>query len=285
MAEKDKKYYWLKLHRDFFKRHDIQIIEAMPNGKDYILFYLKLLCESVDHEGNLRFSKEIPYNEEMLSTITHTNIDVVRSGVKLFAELGMMEIMTDGTYFMREVHKMLGSETYWAKKKREQREKENPQIDYNTELLENVQQMSNDCPTCPSKSKSIDKDKDKDIDIEKERGITLDELYIKLCPNLEPYKPGNYQSEITSLLKAMHSNYISWEDIENAFKMANESEFLQGKVTDWRADFKWLIKLPNIQKVLSGNYKNKTYEKSKKPEMFEQDYGEIDDLEKMMLRR
>ena len=34
------KFYWLKLKRDFFKRHDIQIIEAMPNGKDYVLFYL-----------------------------------------------------------------------------------------------------------------------------------------------------------------------------------------------------------------------------------------------------
>lgn len=48
MAEK---FYWLKLKRDFFKRHDIRIIESMPNGKDYILFYLKLLCESVDTYG------------------------------------------------------------------------------------------------------------------------------------------------------------------------------------------------------------------------------------------
>ena len=70
MAEKDKKYYWLKLKRDFFKRHDIQIIEDMPNGKDYILFYVKLLCESVDHDGRLRFNEEIPYNEEMLATIS-----------------------------------------------------------------------------------------------------------------------------------------------------------------------------------------------------------------------
>lgn len=123
MAEKDKKYYWLKLHRDFFKRHDVQIIESMPNGKDYILFYLKLLCESVDHNGNLRFSENIPYNEEMLATITRTNVDIVRSAVKIFVELGMMEIMTDGTYFMTEVNKMLGSETYWAKKKREQKAK------------------------------------------------------------------------------------------------------------------------------------------------------------------
>lgn len=115
------KYYWLKLKRDFFKRHDIQIIEAMPNGKDYILFYLKLLCESVDHEGNLRFSDEIPYNAEMLATITGTNVDVVRSAIQIFTQLHMMEIMDDGTFYMSEVEKMLGSETQWAEKKRRQR--------------------------------------------------------------------------------------------------------------------------------------------------------------------
>ena len=103
------KYYWLKLKRDFFKRHDIRIIESMPNGKDYILFYLKLLCESVDHDGNLRFSENIPYNETMLATITDTNVDIVRSAVKVFTELGMMEVMDDGTYYMTEVNKMIGS--------------------------------------------------------------------------------------------------------------------------------------------------------------------------------
>ena len=81
--EREKTYYWLKLKRDFFKRHDIRIIETMPNGKDYILFYLKLLCESVDHEGNLRFSDQIPYNEDMLATITNTNVDVVRIAIKI----------------------------------------------------------------------------------------------------------------------------------------------------------------------------------------------------------
>lgn len=104
-----KRYYWLKLKRDFFKRHDIRIIESMPNGKDYLLFYLKLLCESVDHDGNLRFSEQIPYNEEMLATITSTNIDIVRSAIKIFTQLEMMEIMDDGTYFMSEVNRMIGS--------------------------------------------------------------------------------------------------------------------------------------------------------------------------------
>ncbi len=149
MAEKDKKYFWLKLKRDFFKRHDIRIIESMPNGKDYILFYLKLLCESVDHNGNLRFSENIPYNENMLATITDTNVDIVRSAVKVFTELGMMEVMDDGTYYMTEVNKMIGSETYWAEQKRKQRS------------LDNVQHLSIASPTCPSKSQSKSKSKNK----------------------------------------------------------------------------------------------------------------------------
>ena len=103
------KFYWLKLKRDFFKRHDIRIVETMPNGKDYILFYLKLLCESLDHNGNLRFSDEIPYNEDMLATITNTNVDIVRSAIKIFTELKMMEKLDNGTYYMNEVEKLIGS--------------------------------------------------------------------------------------------------------------------------------------------------------------------------------
>lgn len=119
MAEK--KYYWLKLQKDFFKRHDIRIVEGMDNGKDYVLFYLKLLLESIDHEGSLRFSETIPYNDKMLATITNTNIDIVRSAMEVFTQLGMIEILDDATIFMTETNKMLGCETEWAKKKREYR--------------------------------------------------------------------------------------------------------------------------------------------------------------------
>lgn len=149
-----KKYYWIKLKRDFFKRHDIKIIESMPNGKDYILFYLKLLCESVDHEGNLRFSEQIPYNEEMLSVITNTNIDIVRSAIKVFTELNMMDLLDDGTYYLNEVNKMIGSETDWAVKKREYRERQKQ---------DNVLPMSD-----KSKSIEIELDKEKDKDLLKE---------------------------------------------------------------------------------------------------------------------
>lgn len=168
MAE-DKKYYWLKLKKDFFKRHDIQIIESMDNGKDYILFYLKMLVESVDHEGHLRFNDTIPYNEKMLSTITNTNIDIVRSAMKVFTELNMMEILEDKTIYMSEVEKMLGTETYWAEQKRKQREKEAQnkigQCPNNVQLLSNVSNQEID--------KEIDKDIDKKVKKKKETDFDI----------------------------------------------------------------------------------------------------------------
>ena len=149
-----KKYFWLKLKRDFFKRHDIQIIESMPNGKDYILFYLKLLCESVDHEGNLRFSDEIPYTEEMLSSITSTELNVVRGAIKALTSLKLMEVKTDGTIVMPKVNEMTGYETEWAKKKREYRESQG-QTEDNPRTSEGQKKTLSDKSKSKSKSKNI----------------------------------------------------------------------------------------------------------------------------------
>lgn len=154
-----KKYYWLKLKRNFFKRHDIQIIEAMPNGKDYVLFYLKLLVESIDHEGALRFSDTIPYNEQMLSVITGTNIDIVRAAMQLFRELKMVDILDDSTIYMNEVQALVGCETKWAEKKRKFRAKE-----------DNVLALSPACPADVRQEKEIEKE----LELEKELEIEIE---------------------------------------------------------------------------------------------------------------
>ena len=160
MSNKDKKrYYWLKLDKDFFKRHDIRVVESMPNGKDYILFYLKLLCESTTHEGYLRFSETIPYSDEMLATITNTNIDVVRSAVKIFTELKMMTFLDDGTLYLEQVQKMIGSETGAAIRQREYRTGKVPAITEGATL-------SQDCHQEIDKDKEIEKEIDIDTDID-----------------------------------------------------------------------------------------------------------------------
>lgn len=196
MAKSDKKYYWLRLQKDFFKRHDIRIVESMPNGKDYILFYLKVICESANHGGNLRFSETIPYSEEMLATITNTNVDVVRNAIKIFQELNMIEVLDNGTYFMHEVQNMVGYETEWAIKKREYRKKVNAQNVLQSEnnaskalkggqYEDNVLNVRTNKGQCPKKEDNVRQEKEKEIEKEIEIDINNNKITHEPTP-IEP---------------------------------------------------------------------------------------------------
>ena len=110
--------------KDFFKRHDVRILEGMRDGKEMLLLYMKLLCESLDHEGSLRYSDKMPYTNEMLASVTNTQVDIVQKALKTLSDLGLCEILDDGTVFMTKVSEMTGSETHAAKYMRERRHDE-----------------------------------------------------------------------------------------------------------------------------------------------------------------
>ena len=213
------KYYWLKLKRDFFKRHDIRIIESMPNGKDYILFYLKLLLESIDHEGKLRFSDTIPYNEQMLSVITNTNIDVVRSAMDVFKELNMIEIFDDQTIYMAEVDKLIGSETKGAERVRKHRE---------TKKLLQCNADVTPCNESVTQSKSIEKDIEKeieqDVDVETDTDNTFELMGGTLGKNVILLTPAQHEELLDKLGLDAYNHYVdklSTFIIEKGAKVAN----------------------------------------------------------------
>lgn len=190
----NKKYYWLKLKRDFFKRHDVRIIEEMPNGKDYILFYLKLLLESIDHEGELRFSDTIPYNEQMLSVITNTNIDIVRSAMKVLIELRMIDILDDQTIFMTETRKLVGSESKSAQRVRRHRENQKA-LQCNTDV------------TKSNTEKEKEKELEKKLETKKEKKDKKDKSDIMDKSEVSPFQPSALTKEL------IECGYISEDDI------------------------------------------------------------------------
>jgi len=124
----EKKRYWLKLDKDFLKSSQIKVIKNMPNGKDYIIFYLSLLLESTETVGHLRFSDTVPYNDEMLASVTDTNIDIVRSATKILINLGLMDKLDDGTLYMTQVAQMTGKESESAERVRQYRIREKQKI-------------------------------------------------------------------------------------------------------------------------------------------------------------
>lgn len=255
------KFFWLKLHRNFFKRHDIRIIEDMENGKDYVLFYMKLLLESVDHDGHLRFSNTIPYNEKMLSTITNTNIDIVRSAIKIFIELGMMDVLDDGTIYMSETKKMLGNETKWAKYKRDERAK------------------IGHCPNVSKKS-PIEKETELETELEKDNIINTNVLIVgndvANCPHSEIinlYKlhcpsaihPKSWSGTRANNLKARWREDKNRQNLEwwgRFFEYISKSDFLMGKThsrdrSPFELRLDWIVNSSNFNKIIDGVYDNK----------------------------
>lgn len=231
-----KKYYWLKLQKDFFKRHDIRVIEAMPNGKDYILFYLKLLVESVSHEGRLRFSDTIPYNEDMLAVVTDTNVDIVRAALKVFVELGMIEKLEDSTLYMAEVEKMIGYETKWAEKKRIYRLSHPKAI---TQKEDNVLDMSAKCPSHVRQEKEIEKELELEKELEVKKKPTVKKKFADANEIAYPNDPvldnafrdyvlmrAEIKKPLTEHardLQIKHLNELSGGDSDKAIKILEQS--------------------------------------------------------------
>ena len=275
------KYYWLKLHRDFFKRHDVRIVEAQKNGKDYVLFYLKLLCESIDHEGRLKFNDSLPYNEEMLATITDTNIDIVRSAVNIFTGLGLMEILDDGTYYLSEVQYMTGSASSNPGAIRQQRHRDKikyqPVLPYTNESVTKSNASVTECVTKNNVEIEIDnksKSKIKKENILKEKK-SVSEVPTKHVMGVDEHEKAirfmehfNSIEGVTPCLKMLASreinistilSHFSDEEVERSFLNLSRSPFLLGKERDrngniFNASLDWFINIDNFTKVFEGNY-------------------------------
>ena len=258
MASRDKeRYFWLKLHRDFFKRHDIRILESMPNGKEYVLFYLKLLTESVDHAGRLRFSDALPYSEEMLASVTGTEVETVHAAMQVLQEYKLLEVQEDGTIFLPAVAKLLDSETYAAKRKREAHAPpagnipplgENSAREIETES-ESHQNTEINAEIYPEREVSTAPDgavcRIEDIRRIKEAWNSL---------GLQQLSVLTTASRRGSMLRSRIAEYGT-EAVLEAIKKIRKSDFLKGQnAKGWIITFEWFVRPNNFPKVLEGNY-------------------------------
>lgn len=136
----DRKYYFLKLNKEFFKRHDIAFIESQKDGLYMSLLYIKLLAESIDHRGRLRFSEKIPYTNAMLTVVSGLNIlenglDIVNRAMALLVELELVKYDNDKTIVMVKAEEMMSGNTStarsrrWREKKKEEQKNSNDNVD------------------------------------------------------------------------------------------------------------------------------------------------------------
>lgn len=183
MAEK--KYYWLKLPRNFFGKHYIKILRAKENGELLVLFYMWMLTEAIDHEGRLRYSEDIPYDEEMLAEASGFALHIVTQALQQFTKLQLVITESDGTLFMPKSIEMIGSESASAQRVREYRERENskekkPETVENTESNDNVTKCNSDV-----QKSNIEKELEKELEKENKKGgkrETTQSIFERLLP-------------------------------------------------------------------------------------------------------
>ena len=105
----NKNYYYLKLKENFFESDELKILESQENGYLYSNILLKLYLKALKNDGKLVLNEYIPYNVKMLATITGHNVDIVEKAIKVFQALHLIEILDNGTIFMLDMQKMIGS--------------------------------------------------------------------------------------------------------------------------------------------------------------------------------
>lgn len=183
MAEK--KYYWLKLPRNFFGKHYIKILRAKENGELLVLFYMWMLTEAIDHEGRLRYSEDIPYDEEMLAEASGFALHIVTQALQQFTKLQLVITESDGTLFIPKSIEMIGSESASAQRVREYRERKNskekkPETVENTESNDNVTKCNSDV-----QKSNIEKELEKELEKENKKGgkrETTQSIFERLLP-------------------------------------------------------------------------------------------------------
>ena len=146
MKDGSKRYYWIKLKKDFFDLPEIDFLQDQKNGCEYIVLYQKLCLLAANHEGKLvRQIGEmiIPYDAKKIAEVTRFKFDTVVVALELYGRLGLVvqegvEILhptfhpggdpIQKVFIIPNIETMIGSETKWAEKKRLQAEKKLPAL-------------------------------------------------------------------------------------------------------------------------------------------------------------
>lgn len=114
----NRKYYYLKLKEDFFESDEAVILESMPDGYIYSNILLKLYLRSLKSNGFLMFNDLIPYNSQMLATITRHQIGTIEKAVKIFKDLQLIDILDNGAIYMTNIKNFVGKSSSDADRKR-----------------------------------------------------------------------------------------------------------------------------------------------------------------------
>ena len=153
-----KRYFWLKLHKDFFQRKEIKRLRKIAGGDTYTIIYLKMLLRSIMSDGKLYFDGlEDDFASELALDLDEKE-ENVQITIQYLLKSGLLEMCSDEEYYLPDTKDSTGCETAAASRMRRCRAKKE-QLERN-----NVTRMLQS--GYGEKEKELEKDKEieKEID-------------------------------------------------------------------------------------------------------------------------
>lgn len=214
----NKKYYYLKLKENFFESDEIIILESMPDGHLYSNILLKLYLRSLKNDGRLMFNERIPFNSTMLAQVTRHSVGNVEKAVKLFQDLGLIDVMDNGAIYMMDIQNFIGESSTEADRIRAYRAKIAAE-------KSNVQMLQETPYKCTP-----------ELEIEKERELELEinntSYKSDVVPYLEIIDYLNLKAEKRFKCVAGHKKYIKarWNE---GYRLDDFKRVIDIKSKEW----------------------------------------------------
>ena len=157
----NKKYYYLRLKDNFFDSDELKILESVKDGYLYSNILLKLYLRSLKNDGKLVVNDRIPYNAEMLASVTGHQTGTVKQALSIFKDLGLIDVLENGAIYMLDIQNFIGKGSSEADRKREYRQRIETD---RTNVQTNLRQISEKSPPEIEIELEIEKKIEKDID-------------------------------------------------------------------------------------------------------------------------
>lgn len=242
---------WIKITTDMFDNRKIKHLRKLPEGNNIVLIWVMLLTMAgrCNAGGMIFLTENIPYTPKMLADELGFEENTVQLALQVLERFEM--IFTDGEYFSiagwQEHQNVEGME-----KIREQNRIRQAKFKEKRKLL--AGNVTGNVTLTLGNATDIEEDKEEDKDKRIDYNSVKD-AYNTLCPSLPSVKT---LSEARKKAIKARLNTYSIDDITEAFRKAEASDFLKGKNNNnWTANFDWILKDANMAKILDGNYDNK----------------------------
>lgn len=171
-----KRYYWLKLPADFFRQKTIKKLRKIAGGDTYTIIYLKMMLIAIKQDNKLYFDGVEDSFFEELALDLDEDTDNVKVTAQFLCAQGLMELVDESQYLLKECERLTGSEGASAERMRRMRNSKASLCDTNVTPSDALLQNS-------------------DVEIEKEKELEK-ELKIEkdICAEVETSTPQTFIS-------------------------------------------------------------------------------------------